>query len=201
MSDVFYTIQKEGEGQYREKMSRFLAFAEKIGSPEEAKEIVRKYRNEYHDARHVCWAYSLGPGEQQWQLNDDGEPSGTAGKPILGQIRSKGVTDVIVVVVRYFGGIKLGTSGLISAYKNAASLALDDAGKVEKHEMKEIEVSFPYVSSEGVMKIIKLYEAEIIERNFDMVCRIVFRIRKGLADEMTFRLSAVDGVSIDPINS
>ena len=167
MADTYYTIQKEGEGLYREKMSRFLSFAVKVCSQSEAAEKIKQFQNRFHDARHVCWAYMLGPKRELWQLNDNGEPSGTAGKPILGQINSKGLTDVLVVVVRYFGGIKLGTSGLIVAYREAAKMALEDAGSIECHEMKEFRATFSYVDMNGVMTVVKNENVEIIEKNFD----------------------------------
>lgn len=127
--DKYYTIAGAGSSQYKEKMSRFLSFALPVSTAEECRQTVKDYQNKYHDARHVCWAYMLGADRKEWQLNDNGEPSGTAGKPILGQINSMELTDVLVIVVRYFGGIKLGTSGLIAAYREAARLALEEAGK------------------------------------------------------------------------
>lgn len=196
MGDTYFTIQKEGEGQLREKMSRFIAFARKAADAETAKAIVKEYQNEYHDARHVCWAYMLGPERKEWQLNDNGEPSGTAGKPILGQINSRGLTDVLVVVVRYFGGIKLGTPGLIAAYREAASLALDDAGIKEMHQMKTIRVTFPYMAADGVMKVVKGNEIEVVDRTFDNTCSMVMRFREDHAPEITGRLSNLDGVCI-----
>lgn len=196
MGDTYFTIQKEGEGQLREKMSRFIAFARKAADADTAKAIVKEYQNEYHDARHVCWAYMLGPERKEWQLNDNGEPSGTAGKPILGQINSRGLTDVLVVVVRYFGGIKLGTPGLIAAYREAASLALDDAGIKEMHQMKTIRVTFPYMAADGVMKVVKGNEIEVIDRTFDNTCSMVMRFREDHAPEITGRLSNLDGVCI-----
>lgn len=196
MGDTYFTIQKEGEGQLREKMSRFIAFARKAADAETAKAIVKEYQNEYHDARHVCWAYMLGPERKEWQLNDNGEPSGTAGKPILGQINSRGLTDVLVVVVRYFGGIKLGTPGLIAAYREAASLALDDAGIKEMHQMKTIRVTFPYMAADGVMKVVKGNEIEVVDRTFDNTCSMAMRFREDQAPEITGRLSNLDGVCI-----
>ncbi|MDE6802410.1 MAG: YigZ family protein, partial [Muribaculaceae bacterium] len=124
MADTFYTISTPGEGIYKEKMSKFIAFAIPASSAAEAKSIVSTYANKYHDARHVCWAYMIGPGRDEYLSSDNGEPSGTAGKPILGQINSHNLTNIVVIVVRYFGGIKLGTSGLITAYREAARLAI-----------------------------------------------------------------------------
>ncbi len=193
----YYVISREGEGQYREKMSRFLSFARKAGSADEAKAIVKEFQNRFCDARHVCWAYMIGPSMTEYQLNDNGEPSGTAGKPILGQIRSHGVTDVIVIVVRYFGGIKLGTSGLITAYKEAACLALDAAGKKEMHEMVNMEVEVPYISSDRVMRLIKEDdEIEVKEREFGNIIRLRLSVRLDKAEETTGKMSAAEGVSI-----
>lgn len=194
--DIYYHISKAGEGQYREKMSRFLAFAMPVANADEAREYIKMYQNEYHDARHVCWAYMLGPEMNEFQLNDNGEPSGTAGKPILGQIRSHGVTDVLVVVVRYFGGIKLGTSGLIAAYREAASLALDDAGRREMYRMVEALVEVPYVSADGVMRIIKDEGVEVKEREFDNLCRLRIAVRADMAENILGRIEKVDGVML-----
>lgn len=196
--DIYYHISKAGEGQYREKMSRFLAFAMPVANADEAREYIKMYQNEYHDARHVCWAYMLGPEMNEFQLNDNGEPSGTAGKPILGQIRSHGVTDVLVVVVRYFGGIKLGTSGLIAAYREAASLALDDAGRREMYRMVEALVEVPYVSADGVMRIIKDegMGVEVKEREFDNLCRLRIAVRADMAENILGSIEKVDGVML-----
>lgn len=195
MSDEYLTIEKEGKGIYKEKMSKFLSFACPVNNADNAKKIIKELQNEYHDSRHVCWAYMIGPDRKEWQLNDNGEPSGTAGKPILGQINSFGVTDVVVGVVRYFGGIKLGTPGLIAAYREAARLALEDAGIKEMHRMKSVKINFPYVSMNGVMKIIKIFNPEILEQIFDNSCSISFRIRENKAEEMIGKLSDVDGVT------
>ncbi|MDE6682893.1 MAG: IMPACT family protein, partial [Muribaculaceae bacterium] len=179
MSDIYYTIKGSGSSQYKEKMSRFLSFALPVKNAEEAKALVKQYQNEYHDSRHVCWAYMIGADRKEWQLNDNGEPSGTAGKPILGQINSFNVTDVIIIVVRYFGGIKLGTSGLIAAYREAARLALEEAGIKEMHKMTRLSVSFPYISSEGIMRVAKGEEVEILERNFDNLCHLLIEFPEG----------------------
>ena len=200
MGDSYFTIKQKGEGQLPEKMSRFLAFAHKIASAEEAKSIVKAYQNEYHDSRHVCWAYMLGADRQEWQLNDNGEPSGTAGKPILGQINSRQLTDVVVVVVRYFGGIKLGTPGLISAYREAASLALDDAGIEEMHKQQTVEVTFPYMAADGVMRIVKSYDIEVLERKFDNTCSMTLRMREDDFEEITGKIGGVSGTSLRNID-
>lgn len=194
--DIYYTIEKPGSSKYSEKMSRFLSFAVPATDAQTAKEIIKKYQNEYHDARHVCWAYMLGPERKEWQLNDNGEPSGTAGKPILGQINSAGLTDVLVIVVRYFGGIKLGTSGLIAAYREAARLALEDAGRKQCRRMLRLSVEFSYETADKVMKVLKDPEVCVLERNFDNMCsaRIEFPLDKK--DVVTGRLAAVEGAMI-----
>ena len=154
--DVYKTISehKTGEGYYTEKRSKFLAFAHHVETVDEVKDIVAQYRKKYFDARHVCWAYMLGQERTEFRANDDGEPSSTAGKPILGQINSRELTNVLVLVIRYFGGVKLGTSGLIVAYKEAAALALDDAEAEERLIEEEITYSFTYVMMNDVMRIV-----------------------------------------------
>ncbi len=196
MTDVYYTIQGAGESQYKEKMSRFLSFAIPVTSAEEARQEVKNFQNRFHDARHVCWAYMLGPDRLEWQLNDNGEPSGTAGKPILGQINSFGVTDVLVIVVRYFGGIKLGTSGLIAAYREAARLALEEAGKKEMRKMSTIKLTFPYIGADGVMRLMKGSDVNIVERTFDNTCGMTVEFPESLKEEIVGRLLKIDGVSI-----
>lgn len=196
MSDIYYVPEREGSGAYREKMSRFLSFAVPVSDGEAARETVKRFQNEYHDARHVCWAYMIGPDRKEWQLNDNGEPSGTAGKPILGQINSFGVTDVVVVVVRYFGGIKLGTSGLIAAYREAARLSLEDAGKKEMYKMRELCINFPYVASNEVMKIIKREGICVTDRKFDNTCTMRLSIRDDMYESLSSRILGADGVSL-----
>ena len=195
MGDLYFTIEKEGDGIFKEKMSKFLSFARMVTSAQEAKEIIKKFQNEYHDSRHVCWAYMIGLDRQEWQLNDNGEPSGTAGKPILGQINSFGLTNVVVIVVRYFGGIKLGTPGLIAAYREAARLALEEAGKKEVHKTTTVQITFPYVSSNDVMKIIKSEEIEVLDRVFDNACEMTLSFRDDFADRILSRLSKIPGLS------
>lgn len=199
MSDLYYTIKGTGSSQYKEKMSRFLSFALPVHSADEAKSEIKRLQNEYHDARHVCWAYMIGPDRLEWQLNDNGEPSGTAGKPILGQINSFNVTDILIVVVRYFGGIKLGTSGLISAYKEAAKLAIEEAGIKEMHKMCRIKVSFPYMCQDGVMRVAKQDGVETLEKNFDNLCHVTLKFAEDLKEEITGKLSKVEGASVEEV--
>lgn len=198
--DTYYNIAKAGEAKHTEKMSRFLAFAYHVESADEARARLKEIQNAYHDSRHVCWAYIIGPEMTEYQLNDNGEPSGTAGKPILGQIRSHGVTNVLVAVVRYFGGIKLGTSGLIAAYRQAASMALDDAGRREMHRMEQYRLEVPYITLDSVMRLIKENEEDIIvmERNFDNLCHLTLSIRADKAEEIIGKMSKTEGINIQP---
>lgn len=196
MSDIFYTIKSPSEAIYREKMSRFLAFAVPISSSEEARSVIKDCQNKYHDARHVCWAYMIGPDRLEYQLNDNGEPSGTAGKPILGQINSFNLTNIVIAVVRYFGGIKLGTSGLIVAYREAARMAIEEAEIVECHDMAEISFTFPYMSMNSVMKIAKMDEVKIKHQQFDNSCVMTVEMRKDMYEEIKGRLLSVDGVTL-----
>ncbi len=196
MSDIYYIIPKPGEAKVTEKMSRFLAFAIHVESEQEAREKVKEYENKYHDSRHVCWAYMIGPERNTWQLSDNGEPSGTAGKPILGQINSLGLTDVVVIVVRYFGGIKLGTSGLIAAYRQAAREALEDAGIEERRRMLPLAVTFPYMSINDVMKVVKGEGLNVVEQKFDNTCEMRLEVAADDFPRIEGRLSGIDGVSV-----
>ena len=155
MADSYFTIASESEGLYKDKGSKFLAFAHPVSSLEEVKVLLEHYRKEYYDARHVCYAYMLGADQEEFRANDDGEPSGTAGRPILGQIRSKNLTNVLVVVIRYFGGILLGTSGLIVAYKEATADALSRADIIEKDVMLPRTLRFSYEKMNEVMRTLK----------------------------------------------
>ncbi len=195
--DKYYTIAGAGSSQYKEKMSRFLSFALPVSTAEECRQTVKDYQNKYHDARHVCWAYMLGADRKEWQLNDNGEPSGTAGKPILGQINSMELTDVLVIVVRYFGGIKLGTSGLIAAYREAARLALEEAGKIEKRQMSRMRIEVPYAKVNGVMKIVKHPEISILSQTFDNMCGLEIEFPKDLEEELRGRLGSADECRIE----
>ncbi len=197
MADTYFTLQQPAEGWYREKMSKFLAFAIPIETADEARKIIAEYQNKYHDARHVCWAYMLGADRTQFQCNDNGEPSGTAGKPILGQINSFNLTNLLIVVVRYFGGIKLGTSGLIAAYREAAREAISAGTIVEMHEMSDIAFTFPYLSMNAVMKLVKDSDARIKSQQFDNSCSMELSIRSDNAPQLKEKLSDIDGVSVE----
>jgi uncharacterized YigZ family protein len=194
--DTYLTIAAPSEGLYKEKMSRFLAFAEPCRTTEQAKEIVTRYKKEYFDARHVCWAYMLGAERTDFRSNDDGEPSGTAGKPILGQINSFNLTDLCVIVVRYFGGIKLGTSGLIEAYRTAAQEALNAASIEEKIIEETITVHFQYPLMGDVMRIVKEENATVLSQDFVEDCRLTLSLRKNQMPRMRSRFENTFGVSI-----
>lgn len=200
MADIYFTICKEGTGKFTEKKSRFLSFAYHVTSSQEAKERLKALQNEYHDARHVCWAYVVGPDKEDWQASDNGEPSGTAGKPILGQINSLDLTDVAVGVVRYFGGIKLGTPGLIAAYREAAALALEYSGKKECIKQRRYSFTFPYMAMNDVMKVVKTTGAEILSQQFDNSCSMLLSIRLDDSESLFNRLSGVSGLTFDSDN-
>ena len=196
MSDTYKTIEKLAEGTYSEKRSKFLAFAIPVHSLDEVKEHLKYYEKKYLDARHVCYAYMLGADRTNFRANDNGEPSGTAGRPILGQINSFGLTDILLLVVRYFGGIKLGTSGLIVAYKAAAQEALNAAVIIEKTVDAEVTFIFEYSFMNDVMRIVKEESPEIISQDFDNNCRMTLRIRKSQFDRLKERLLKVETLCI-----
>lgn len=190
--DTYRTIFSISEGYYTEKRSRFISYAIPVKSVEEVKEYIAKYKKEYYDARHVCWAYMLGVDRKTFRANDDGEPSSTAGKPILGQINSNELTDILVIVIRYFGGIELGTSGLIVAYRTAAAEAIA-AAKIEECTVDvDITVAFEYPFMNGIMKVIKDDSPAIISQKFDMDCEMTLRIRKSEVERLKSKLLKVE---------
>ena len=190
--DSYKTIKALSEGYYTEKRSRFISYAIPVRTVEEVKEQVAAYRKQYYDARHVCWAYMLGADRQTFRANDDGEPSSTAGKPILGQINSNELTDILIVVIRYFGGIELGTSGLFVAYRTAAAEAIAAAEVEERTVDEDITVSFEYPYLNSVMRIVKEDGPQIIKQSFEMDCEMTLRIRKGEAERLRNRLLKVE---------
>ena len=192
IEDTYKTITGISEAIYTEKRSKFIAIALPVRTVEEIKQHLEVYQKKYYDARHVCYAYMLGAERKDFRANDNGEPSGTAGKPILGQINSHELTDILVVVVRYFGGIKLGTSGLIVAYKAAAAEALEAATVIEKTVDEEVTFLFEYPFMNDVMRIVKEEEPEIIAQSYDMDCSMTLRIRKSAMAKLRARLEKVD---------
>ncbi|MDR1203310.1 MAG: YigZ family protein [Tannerellaceae bacterium] len=194
--DSYRTIKHAAGGYYTEKRSRFIAYAIPVRTVDEVKEQLDIYRKKYYDARHVCWAYMLGSDRKTFRANDDGEPSSTAGKPILGQINSHVLTDLLILVVRYFGGIELGTSGLIVAYRSAAAAAIANAEIIERTVDEDITVIFEYPYLNSIMRIIKEDNPTVISQQFDMDCKMILRIRKGEAELLKAKLSNVSSQGV-----
>jgi uncharacterized YigZ family protein len=191
-SDTYRTIESEAHGLFRDRGSRFIAIAIPVSSQEEIKSRLAGLRKEYHDARHHCFAWMLAPDRQAWRISDDGEPSGTAGKPILGQINSRELTNVLVVVIRYFGGTLLGVSGLINAYRTAAADALNNARVVEKHVCQRWSVTFPYIAMNDVMKVLRDEDCRQSEHAYsgsDVTVEILFRA--SASQQITGRLGKI----------
>ena len=196
MEDSYKTIEHPAEGYLTEKKSKFISHIVPVKSTEEVKEIVEEHRKKYYDARHVCWAYMLGWEREDFRWNDDGEPSGTAGKPILGQINSAELTDVLILVVRYFGGTLLGTGGLIKAYKEAAADAIAHAEIVEKTVDDRIVIRFEYPLLNEVMRVLKQYEEVQWKQDFRESCRMELVIRQSLSDRLREQLTSLHGVEV-----
>ncbi len=197
MEDVYKTIETPAEGLYKEKGSKFIALAYPVCTEEAVKEIVGEIKVRYYDARHHCYAYRLGADKKKFRANDDGEPSSTAGKPILGQILSYDLTDILIVVVRYFGGIKLGVSGLINAYRAAAADAIGHARIVEKTDDEVFRIKFDYTVMNEVMRVVKEEEPEVMSRDFSMECRMTLSIRKQNASRLSSRLQQIESLSFE----
>lgn len=192
--DTYLTVARLSEGLYKEKMSKFISFAVPVSTLDEVKEALARYQKEYYDARHVCWAYMLGAARTEFRANDNGEPSGTAGKPILGQINSFGLTNVLIVVVRYFGGIKLGTSGLIEAYRAAAAEAIRANEIIECLVEEDVRIFFEYPFMNDVMRIVKEENVAIISQYFDLDCDMTLRQRRTMLPRLRERLSKVESL-------
>lgn len=195
--DKYRTVNAIAEGLYKEKGSRFISFIYPVKTEEEIKEILAEIKTKYYDARHHCYAYCLGANRERFRANDDGEPSSTAGKPILGQIVSNDLSNVLIVVIRYFGGIKLGVSGLIQAYKDAAADAILHAEIVERTVDEIIRIRFTYVVMNDVMKVLKEEAPEILSRNFEMECEMTLSIRQKDMPGLKERLSKVESLVIE----
>lgn len=188
MVDSYKTIKHMGEGFYSEKRSKFLAFAHPVESIEQVKEIVTEYRKKYYDARHCCYAYVLGPEREEFRANDDGEPSSTAGKPILGQINANELTNILICVIRYYGGVNLGTSGLIVAYRSAAADAIAHSEIIDQLIEENVSYQFTYPMMNAVMRVVKEMDAHIVAQNFETTCEIVLSIRKSCVKDLKDRL-------------
>ncbi len=194
MKDTFLTISTVSEGLYKEKGSKFLAFAIPVCCVEEVKEILAEKRKEFHDARHVCFAYMLGAGSTDFRANDDGEPSGTAGRPMLGVLQSNNLTNTLLIVVRYFGGTKLGTSGLINAYREASADAVSNNKIIEKTVDEFIAVRFEYPFLNDVMRVVKEENPAVLEQHFDSDCFMRLSIRKRDFPKLVSRLKKVESL-------
>lgn len=186
--DFFKTIKAPSQGIYKEKMSKFISFAIPVSSADEAKARIKEIANRYHDARHCCWAYMIGTAREEFLSSDNGEPSGTAGRPILGQINSFGLTNIVIAVVRYFGGIKLGTSGLIEAYRQAARAAIEAGEIIECHEQAQFSFAYPYLAMNEVMKIVKSENIRIISQDFNNTCSMTIECDADLLPSLKNRL-------------
>lgn len=196
VKDSYKTIKSLSEAVYKDKGSRFLAFAYPVTTADEALQIVRNIKKQYHDARHHCFAYKLGISDDNYRVNDDGEPSGTAGKPILGQIVSHNLSDIIIVVVRYFGGVLLGTGGLIQAYKTASAEAIKNAQLIEKTVTSTIHLRFSYEILSTVMRKVKELDLQILEQNFAESCKLVVGVRLSQLSEIQNVLEGIYGLQL-----
>lgn len=194
MSDTYKTISTSAEGIYKEKGSKFLSFAFHVNTTDEVRELIKTFKKDYYDARHVCYAYMLGAERKEWRANDDGEPSGTAGRPIIGQINSRELTNILVVVVRYFGGILLGTGGLTVAYKEAASDALNQAEIIEKTVDCKFTIHFDYTLMNNVMRIVKETNALILDQSYENDCFMILSIRQKEEEFLKGKLLKTEGV-------
>ena len=192
--DSFHTVTTPTEGIYKEKGSKFLAFSMPVENSEQVKELVKTFKKDYYDARHVCYAYMLGAERKEWRANDDGEPSGTAGRPILGQINTRELTNILVIVVRYFGGILLGTGGLTVAYKEAAADALNQAEIIEKTVDCEMTIHFEYSIMNSVMRIVKETNAMILDQGYENDCFMKLSIRQQEEELLKGKLLKIDGL-------
>jgi uncharacterized YigZ family protein len=194
--DTYRTISQPAEGIFRDRGSKFLGFAFPAKSTEEIAAHLEQLRREHHGARHHCYAWRLGADRAAWRVNDDGEPSGTAGKPIYGQIQSSDLTNVVIIVVRYFGGTLLGVGGLINAYRAAAQEAIANAQIIEKHITEIYRVEFPYDAMNAVMKILKDKDLPQTNQDFQLDCKLDFSVRKSDADAVQEQLGKITGVKL-----
>ena len=195
--DTYKTIVGQNEAAIRERSSKFLALAYHVNTAEQVKEIMDGLRKKFYDATHHCYAYRLGPKGEEFRANDDGEPSGTAGKPILGQLLSREITDCLVVVVRWFGGTKLGVPGLIEAYKESTAAVLDVCRVEERTVDRVLRLHYPFESMDGVMRAVKAVGPKVLEQTFDNVCTMRLAVRLSLADQLLGRWEKVEGITID----
>lgn len=198
--DTFLTVKDTATAIFKDKGSKFIAFIYPVSTIDEIKSILNQKRKEYYDARHVCYAYMLGFERLNFRANDDGEPSGTAGRPILGQINSANLTDVLIIVVRYFGGILLGTSGLINAYKTSACDVINSAEIITKIVEKSFVATCDYQTVNDVMKIIKEYNLELVKSEYNLDCSFTFKVRTSLIDTVSRKFSNLDFVQFNQLD-
>jgi uncharacterized YigZ family protein len=197
VTDTYKTIESGSSGIYKNKGSKFIAEAYPVSEEKEIREIIENARKNHHEARHHCYAYIISPDGHLWRANDDGEPSGTAGRPILGKIRSYGLTNVVVVVSRYFGGTLLGVSGLINAYKTATDSALSNAKIIDQTVLLTFELTFPYSALKDVMKIIKDEKIIQVNQRLDLDCRITIRFRESILEKISGRFSRIESLGME----
>lgn len=198
--DTYNTISSTGEGLYKEKGSKFIAFSFPVSSEDEIKTILEKFHKEYHNARHICYAYKIGYDENApYRINDDGEPSGTAGKPIFGQILSHDLTDILIIVVRYFGGTKLGVSGLINAYKSAAFDAIENAGVIERIRYSTLSVSYDFALTNEAMRVVKDYKLKMSNQSYDTGCHLSVEVRLNEYERIKGVFENIYGVTLDNV--
>ena len=195
--DSYKTIRGTGEGLFKDKGSRFISYSFHVGSEDEIKEHLAALRKKYYDATHHCYAWRLGPRGETFRSNDDGEPSGSAGKPILGQLLSREITDILVVVIRYFGGTLLGVPGLINAYREATVDVLENSEVVTMTEEAYYEVIFPYLAMNDVMRIVKSDQPRVVEQVFDNVCRMVLAVPRSEEAALAGKLDKIDGAQVE----
>ena len=200
-SDTYYTLKQNSEGLYKDKGSKFIAYAWPVKNEEEIKRILDDLRKKHYDARHHCYAWALGPTREAFRINDDGEPSGTSGKPIYGQILSNDITNVLIVVVRYFGGTKLGVRGLINAYKAAAADAIENNTKIEMLIREIYQLQFDYPLMNEVMKVLKDFDLNQLSHDFALSCKLTFEVRRSKADEVKNIFQSIYGVKITYIHT
>ncbi|MBP7152506.1 MAG: YigZ family protein [Paludibacteraceae bacterium] len=202
MSDKYLTIASKAEGIYKEKGSKFLSFAFPVENVEEIKKLIKDFQNQYHDARHICYAYVLGTDKKEWRANDAGEPSGTAGRPILRQINARNLTHVLVIVVRYFGGILLGTGGLINAYSEAACDALNHAEIIEKTVQSHVKLTFGYLQLNNIMKIVKEQKLQIVSQETNSEkCYVELAVSQNELPELFIRFQNIAGTKIETVHN
>ncbi len=200
MKDEYRSIQKVSYGLFKDRGSKFIAMAFPVHSEESVKEKLEEVKKKYHDARHHCYAYRLGPGEDRWRVNDDGEPSGTAGNPILGQIRSYRLNNTLIIVTRYFGGTLLGTGGLINAYRQAAKAALENASVIKRTIECSYLLNFPYATMNDVMRFIKEYKLRQSEQLFELDCSMTIHFRASQEELIVKKLALIDKLDFEKVN-